>query len=87
MRRLRLVVDDIVRRFAEVFLRAPDAEFREWLAEQFAEAHDLRVDRYWRLVWIVNGWEVVPSLIPVYAWLVEALAREPRPCGLTSAVA
>lgn len=67
------VVDGIVQRFAEVLLRAPDAEFREWLAQQFAEAHDPRVDRYWRLVWIVNGWEVVPSLIPVYAWLVEAL--------------
>ncbi|WP_407555030.1 MerR family transcriptional regulator [Streptomyces sp. Pv4-95] len=68
------VVDDIVQRFAEVLLRAPDAEFREWLAQQFAEAHDPRVDRYWRLVWIVNGWEVVPSLIPLYAWFVEALA-------------
>ncbi|MFH8569350.1 MerR family transcriptional regulator [Streptomyces sp. NPDC017993] len=67
------IVDDVVRRFAEVFMRAPDAEFREWMAEQFAEAHDSRVDRYWRLVWIVNGWQVLPGLIPVYAWLVETL--------------
>lgn len=30
-------------------------------------ASDPQVDRYWRLVWIVNGWQVVPNLIPVYA--------------------
>ncbi|MFI1285004.1 MerR family transcriptional regulator [Streptomyces sp. NPDC020858] len=67
------VVDDLVRRFAEVFGRTPDAEFRDWMAERFEEAHDPRVDRYWRLVWIVNGWQVVPGLVPVYAWLVRAL--------------
>ncbi|MGW7456791.1 MerR family transcriptional regulator [Streptomyces sp. NPDC054797] len=69
------VVDDLVHRFAEVFARTPDAEFREWMARRFEEAHDPRVDRYWRLVWIVNGWQVVPSLAPVYPWLIRALRR------------
>lgn len=69
------VVDDLVQRFAEVFARTPDAEFRDWMAQQFEAAHDPRVDRYWRLVWIVNGWQVVPSLIPVYPWLIQALRR------------
>ncbi|MFF4397036.1 MerR family transcriptional regulator [Streptomyces sp. NPDC001480] len=67
------VIDDLVHRFAEAFARTPDPEFRDWMAQQFEEAHDPQVDRYWRLVWIVNGWQVVPSLTPVYPWLIEAL--------------
>ncbi|MFF1443574.1 MerR family transcriptional regulator [Streptomyces sp. NPDC058295] len=70
------VVDDLVHRFAEVFARTPDTEFRDWMAQQFEEAHDPRVDRYWRLVWIVNGWQVVPDLIPVYPWLIQALRSD-----------
>ncbi|WP_033355031.1 MerR family transcriptional regulator [Kitasatospora aureofaciens] len=71
--RVAPVIDDLVHRFAEVFARTPDTEFRDWMARQFEEAHDPRVDRYWRLVWIVNGWQVVPNLIPVYSWLIQAL--------------
>ncbi|MFG3408962.1 MerR family transcriptional regulator [Streptomyces sp. NPDC048142] len=66
------VIDDLVHRFAEVLARTPDTEFRDWMAQQFEEAHDPRVDR-WRLVWIVNGWQVVPNLIPVCSWLIQAL--------------
>ncbi|MET9183375.1 MerR family transcriptional regulator [Kitasatospora aureofaciens] len=71
--RVAPVIDDLIHRFAEVFARTPDTEFRDWMARQFEEAHDPRVDRYWRLVWIVNGWQVVPNLIPVYSWLIQAL--------------
>ncbi|MFI9163121.1 helix-turn-helix domain-containing protein [Kitasatospora aureofaciens] len=67
------VIDDLVHCFAEVFARTPDTAFRDWMAQQFEEAHDPRVDRYWRLVWIVNGWQVIPNLIPVDSWLVQAL--------------
>ncbi|MEH0516776.1 MerR family transcriptional regulator [Streptomyces sp. B21-079] len=70
------VIDDLVHRFAEVFARTPDTEFRDWMAQQFEKAHDPRVDRYWRLVWIVNGWQVVPNLIPVYPWLIPALRND-----------
>ncbi|MGC9496271.1 MerR family transcriptional regulator [Streptomyces sp. WG7] len=70
------VVDDLVRRFAEAFGRAPDAEFRDWMAQQFELAHDPRVDEYWRLVWTVNDWQVIPNLIPVYTWLIQALRRD-----------
>ncbi|ARF74096.1 MerR family transcriptional regulator [Kitasatospora albolonga] len=70
------VMDDLVHRFAEVFARTPDTEFRDWMAQQFEEAHDSRVERYWRLVWIVNGWQVVPNLIPVYPWLIQALRND-----------
>ncbi|MGW7517533.1 MerR family transcriptional regulator [Streptomyces sp. NPDC054796] len=68
------VVDDLVPRFADALGRTPDAEFREWLAQRFARAHDPRVERYWRLVWTVNGWQEVPHLLPVHPWLAEALA-------------
>ncbi|MER5733287.1 MerR family transcriptional regulator [Streptomyces sp. NPDC002138] len=70
------VMDDLVRRFAEVLARTPDREFRDWMAQQFEEAHDPRADRYWRLVWIVNGWQVVPHMIPVYPWLIQALRND-----------
>ncbi|MFE4217033.1 MerR family transcriptional regulator [Streptomyces sp. NPDC056844] len=70
------VIDDLVHRFAEALARTPDAEFRQWTAQQFEEAHDPVVDRYWQLVWIVNGWQVVPNLIPVYPWLAQALRSD-----------
>ncbi|MFE7110884.1 MerR family transcriptional regulator [Streptomyces sp. NPDC057575] len=70
------VIDDLVHRFAEVFARTPDTEFRDWMAQRFEEAHDPGVDRYWRLVWIVNGWQVVPNLLPVYPWLIQALRND-----------
>ncbi|MBT1188439.1 MerR family transcriptional regulator [Streptomyces sp. CJ_13] len=70
------IIDDLVDRFAEVLARTPDTEFRHWMAQQFNEAHDPQVDRYWRLVWIVNGWQVVPNLIPVYPWLIQALRND-----------
>ncbi|MFB7333092.1 MerR family transcriptional regulator [Streptomyces adustus] len=73
--RAALVVDDLVHRFAEVFARTPDTGFRAWMAQEFEVAHDPRVDRYWRLVWIVNGWQVVPSLLPIHPWLAQGLHR------------
>ncbi|MGW1408287.1 MerR family transcriptional regulator [Streptomyces sp. NPDC002403] len=71
-----LVIDDLVRRFAEAFARTPDTEFRHWMAQRFEEAHDPGVDRYWRLVWIVNDWQVVPNPVPVYPWLIQALRKD-----------
>ncbi|MGW6821401.1 helix-turn-helix domain-containing protein [Streptomyces sp. NPDC055005] len=74
--RVAPIVDNLVHRFAEVFARTPDTEFRHWMAQQFEEAHDPRVERYWRLVWIVNGWQVVANLNPVYPWLTQALRND-----------
>nr|WP_257019685.1 hypothetical protein [Streptomyces sp. TLI_235] len=34
------VIDNLVHRFAKVLARTPDTEFRDWLAQQFEEAHD-----------------------------------------------
>lgn len=47
---------------------------RQWMAGQFEPGvPDPRVERYWRLVWCVNGWRTVSGLVPVYPWLVRAL--------------
>ncbi|MDT0426845.1 MerR family transcriptional regulator [Streptomyces salyersiae] len=74
------LVDDLVRRYARALARTPDGEFRAWLAERFAPGvPDPRVERYWRLVWRVNGWQVVPGMVPVYPWLVEALRGTATP--------
>ncbi|WUW19504.1 hypothetical protein OG521_01390 [Streptomyces sp. NBC_01463] len=70
------VVDDLVQRFAEVFACTPGTEFRDWMARQFEEAHDPGADQYWRLVRIVNGWQVVSNLIPVHPWLIQALRSD-----------
>ncbi|MFE3145624.1 hypothetical protein ACFXJ6_02925 [Streptomyces sp. NPDC059218] len=70
------VIDGPVHRFAGVFERSPGVGFREWMAKQFEEAHDPGVDRYWRLVWIVNGRQVMPNLVPVCPWLVQALRND-----------
>jgi hypothetical protein len=35
---------------------------------------DARVDRYWRLVGIVNGWEPAPGgAVPAHLWWADAL--------------
>ncbi|GAA3183524.1 MULTISPECIES: MerR family transcriptional regulator [Streptomyces] len=67
------LADDLLRRFAEACGRAPDAEFRAAVTAQLTEAHDPRVERYWRLVWTVNGWTVLPRLVPLHSWLRRAL--------------
>ncbi|MFD9375908.1 MerR family transcriptional regulator [Streptomyces sp. NPDC059999] len=74
--RRRLIDDFMEGTFAAVFARTPDTEFRHWMAQQCKEAHDPQVDRYWRLVWIVNGWQGLPNLIPVFPWLIQALRND-----------
>jgi hypothetical protein len=41
---------------------------------------DARVERYWQLLGIVNGWPAVPSMMPAYEWFMSALnARISQP--------
>ncbi|MFE6844714.1 MerR family transcriptional regulator [Streptomyces sp. NPDC057686] len=72
------VVDAVVARFAAALDRPDDDELREWMACRLEVGHDPLVARYWRLVWTVNGWHVVPGHLPFQPWLVTAL-RTPRP--------
>ncbi|MFE1028503.1 MerR family transcriptional regulator [Streptomyces sp. NPDC058818] len=72
-------VDAVVERFAATLGRPDGTELREWMARQFEAGHDPLVERYWRLVWIVNDWQVVPAHLPFQPWMVKALRRRDLP--------
>jgi len=67
------IVDELVGLFAAAARRSDDAAYREklvWELETFTEP---RVERYWQLIGIINGWTQGPSRAPVYAWFTAAL--------------
>ncbi|MFA3877021.1 MerR family transcriptional regulator [Streptomyces sp. MMCC 100] len=72
------VVDAVASRCAAVLGRPDGPELREWLARRFEAGHDPLVERYWRLVWAVNDWQVVPGHLPFQPWMVQALRRSGR---------
>ncbi len=58
---------------------APDTpELRAVTADRFAMGNDARVERYWQLLGVVNGWEPFPSMVPAFTWTIEALRAHPR---------
>ncbi len=50
----------------------PAAE-RVRLADRLATFTDRRVERYWRLLGVLNGWPPGPSQVPAFEWLIAAL--------------
>ena len=57
--------------------RADDPAYRAelvWYLETFT---DERVERYWELIGVINGWPRRPSLTPMYRWFTEALRARP----------
>ncbi len=34
---------------------------------------DARIERYWQLLAIINGWATPPSAVPAFEWLIAAL--------------
>lgn len=50
----------------------PAAE-RERLVEQIETFTDVRVERYWQLLGVINGRPPFPSAVPVFEWLTAAL--------------
>jgi DNA-binding transcriptional MerR regulator len=69
----RPVVDALLARYAELFARTDGEEFRRWLLERFETGNDPRMERYWQLLAVINGWPPQPSLAPVFDWLIAAL--------------
>ena len=58
---------------AEVVERiAPQAD-RAALADRIERFTDARVDRYWALLAVINGWSAWPSQIPAFEWFIAAL--------------
>lgn len=67
------IVDELVGLFASAAHKADDAGYRAELAWYLETFSDARVERYWQLIGIINGWPQRPSLTPVYRWFTEAL--------------
>jgi uncharacterized protein (TIGR03086 family) len=61
-------------------IRTDGSEARELLREQL-ESTDERIERYWRLISVINGWPEPPRWGPAGAWLVAALRANPEPGG------
>jgi len=50
----------------------PAAERTE-LRERLEKYTDARVERYWRLLGVINGRAPFPSAVPAFTWVIEAL--------------
>jgi len=67
------IVSALVGEFAGGAGTTDRAEFRADLADRLAVFSDRRVERYWQLIAIINGWPAQPSLVPAYEWFIAAL--------------
>jgi DNA-binding transcriptional MerR regulator len=58
----------------------PDTpELRAATAERFATGTDGRVERYWQLLGIINGWgSGMPTMTPLFEWAIVALRAHPQ---------
>jgi DNA-binding transcriptional MerR regulator len=67
------IIDEVVSLFAEAAGREDSPAYRRELAHQLAKFSDHRVERYWQLIGLINGWPAQPSLILPYEWFMAAL--------------
>jgi hypothetical protein len=70
------LVDELVGRFASAAGRTDDPGYRVELAGQLEMFSDRRVERYWQLIGLINGWPQRPSLMPAYEWFTAALGAQ-----------
>ena len=55
-----------------------DPAARAALAAQIETFSDRRVERYWALLGILNGWPAFPSTVPAFEWFAAALRASDR---------
>jgi DNA-binding transcriptional MerR regulator len=67
------IVDEVVPLFSAAASKADSPEYRRELAHQLAKFNDRRVERYWQLIGLINGWPAQPSLMRPYEWFMAAL--------------
>ncbi|MFE7315959.1 TIGR03086 family metal-binding protein [Streptomyces sp. NPDC057555] len=60
-------------------VQADGAHARRVLLEQLDVASDRKVERYWQLMCLVNGWPVRPAMAAAGDWLTTALRANPAP--------
>ena len=57
--------------------RATGADRRTALADRLAVFTDARVERYWQLLGVLNGWPPFEPAVPAVEWWIEALRAAP----------
>jgi len=67
------IVTEVVGLFASAAGRQDNDAYRAELAAQLEMFSDGRVERYWHLIGLINGWPERPSLMPAYEWFMTAL--------------
>lgn len=67
------VVDELAAAFAAAHQRDDGPAYRAWLADMLATFNDARVERYWQLLAIINGWPQRPPIVPAWEWFGAAL--------------
>ena len=58
--------------------RATDADRRTALADRLAVFTDARVERYWQLLGVLNGWPPFEPAVPAVEWWIGALRARPE---------
>jgi DNA-binding transcriptional MerR regulator len=74
----RAVVAALVSGFAAAAGDTDTPAYRAELLTRLEQFSDRRVDRYWRLIGIINGWPAQPDAFAAYEWLIEALRSSLR---------
>lgn len=67
------VASELVALFARAAAQVDNAVYRARLADQLERFSDARVERYWQLIGVINGWPAQPSMVPAYEWFIAAL--------------
>jgi DNA-binding transcriptional MerR regulator len=67
------IVDEVGALFAAAAGREDSPAYRVELAQTMEKFSDPRVEQYWRLIGVINGWEPRASLMPAYEWFIAAL--------------
>ncbi|MDQ0378751.1 helix-turn-helix domain-containing protein [Amycolatopsis thermophila] len=71
----RALADDIARGWATTGQDPDDRAFRDTVADRIAAGTDVRAERYWQLMAIMNDWPPVPSRVPAVQWMTAALRK------------
>jgi DNA-binding transcriptional MerR regulator len=67
------IVGELVSQFGAVHGRQDDPAYRAELADRLASFNDRRVERYWQLIGLLNGWPERTSHVPQYEWFIAGL--------------
>ena len=74
----RAVVAELAGVFAATADTTDTPAYRAELLSRLEQFSDRRVDRYWRLIGIINGWPAQPDTFAAYEWFIEALRASMR---------